>query len=149
MIFTVACVVCSSSRSRASGRSPTPFELLDAGAASRDAVADGQWWTLLSANLLHGNPIHLLFNLVAFAVIGVLLEREVGWPRFAGVCLRWDRGDGARRGAERRRGGRMSGVIFAISAWAIMRDTHRTRMLGASRGRRSRSASSTRSSRRT
>src|SRR5262249_32961385 len=89
-------------------------------------------WTLLTANLLHGDPIHLLLNMLAFVIIGVLLEREVGWPRYAGVCL--VSGVAAMGLAVAIQGGvvvGLSGVIFAIAAWALLRDTHRPRALGA------------------
>ena len=131
VIVTVTCVVGFIVEVARFGPFPNGFDLLDAGATSRDALADGQWWTLLSANLLHGDPFHLFFNMVGFVVIGVLLEREVGWPRFAGVCL--VSGIAAMGLAVALSGAPvvgLSGVIFAIAAWAVWRDAHRTRMLG-------------------
>ena len=129
--LAVACVVLFVIEVSRFGPFPDAYELLDAGATSHDTVADGRWTTLLTANLLHGDPIHLLFNMVAFVLIGVLLEREVGWPRFAAVCVA--SGIAAMGLAVPLSGAvvvGLSGVIFAISAWAVMRDMHRTRMLG-------------------
>ncbi len=131
VIVAVTCVVGFVVKVARFGPFPNAFDLLDAGATSRDALADGQWWTLLSANLLHGDPFHLLFNLVGFVLIGVLLEREVGWPRFTGVCL--VSGIAAMGLAVLLSGAPvvgLSGVIFAIAGWAVMRDAHRTRLLG-------------------
>lgn len=49
--------------------------LIAFGASARARVIDdGQTWRLLSANLLHKGPIHLVLNLVAFMNIGALLE---------------------------------------------------------------------------
>jgi rhomboid protease GluP len=131
VILAVTCVVGFIVEVARFGPFPDANDLLDAGATSRDALADGQWWTLVSANLLHGDPFHLFFNMVGFVLIGVLLEREVGWPRFAGVCL--VSGIAAMVLAVLQSGAPvvgLSGVIFAIAGWAVMRDTHRTRLLG-------------------
>jgi membrane associated rhomboid family serine protease len=132
-ILAAACLAAFVAETARFGPFPTADELLDAGAASREALADGRWWTLLSANLLHGNPIHLVLNLVGFVLLGWLLEREVGWPRFAGLCV--VSGIAAMACAVLLQIGAgtvgISGVIFAIAGWAVVRDTHRTRALGA------------------
>jgi membrane associated rhomboid family serine protease len=132
-LLAIACVALFASEVQRYGAFPDVQELLDAGGASRDSLADGRWWTLLSANLLHANPIHLLLNLVALVIIGTLLERELGWARFAGLCL---------AGAVAAMGLAVllhpagvvvgiSGVIFAVAGRAVMRDPYRTRALGA------------------
>jgi membrane associated rhomboid family serine protease len=132
-LLAIACVALFASEVQRYGAFPDVQELLDAGGASRDALADGRWWTLLSANVLHANPIHLLLNLVALVIIGTLLERELGWARFAGLCL---------AGAVAAMGLAVllhpagvvvgiSGVIFAVAGRAVMRDPYRTRALGA------------------
>jgi membrane associated rhomboid family serine protease len=131
-ILTVACIAAFAAEAARSGPFPTTDEVLDAGGASREALADGRWWTLLSANVLHANPIHLVVNLAGFALLGRLLEREVGWPRFGALCLVG--GVAAMAGAVLLQIGAgtvgISGVIFAVSGWAVIRDTHRTRVLG-------------------
>jgi rhomboid protease GluP len=40
-----------------------------------------RWWTLLSANYLHGGILHLIFNMMALKYIGVLVIREYGVSR--------------------------------------------------------------------
>lgn len=40
-----------------------------------------RWWTLISANYLHGGIIHILFNMVAFSQIAPLVLREYGTYR--------------------------------------------------------------------
>ena len=131
-VLVAACVAAFAVEAGRYGLFPDPVELFDAGGAWRDGIADGRWWTLLSANLLHANPIHLVLNLVALAILGVLLEREVGWLRFGVVCV--VSGVAAMGLAVLIQPGSVtvgiSGVVFAISAWAVMRDTHRTRTLG-------------------
>lgn len=44
-----------------------------------------RWWTLISANYLHGGILHILFNMIALRQIGPLVLREYGVNRL--VCL--------------------------------------------------------------
>jgi rhomboid protease GluP len=37
-----------------------------------------RWWTLVSANYLHGSVLHLLFNMIAFRQLGFLALPEYG-----------------------------------------------------------------------
>jgi membrane associated rhomboid family serine protease len=59
--------------------------LLDYGAVSRETVASGEVWRILTAGFLHvpGNPLHLLFNMFALYILGGLLEPAIGRLRFA------------------------------------------------------------------
>ena len=41
-----------------------------------------RWWTLISANYLHGGILHILFNMIALRQIGPLVLREYGVHRF-------------------------------------------------------------------
>jgi rhomboid protease GluP len=41
----------------------------------------GRWWTLLSANYLHGSILHILFNMIALRQIGPLIVQEYGGHR--------------------------------------------------------------------
>ncbi len=43
--------------------------------------ADGDWWRLLTANLLHSGPLHFALNLVGLLVVGRLVERALGSVR--------------------------------------------------------------------
>jgi rhomboid protease GluP len=40
-----------------------------------------RWWTLISANYLHGGVLHILFNMMALRQIGALVLREYGANR--------------------------------------------------------------------
>lgn len=45
---------------------------------SRSAVADGEWWRLVTAHLVHLGPGHLLLNLAGLVLVGWLTGREYG-----------------------------------------------------------------------
>jgi membrane associated rhomboid family serine protease len=49
------------------------------------AVADGEWWRLITAAFLHANLIHILFNMLMLWWFGQALEAAVGPVRFAGI----------------------------------------------------------------
>jgi membrane associated rhomboid family serine protease len=49
------------------------------------AVADGEWYRLITAGFLHAGLIHILFNMVALYFLGSLLEPGIGTPRFLAV----------------------------------------------------------------
>ena len=49
---------------------------------------DHRWWTLISANYLHGGLLHIIFNMLAFNQLGPLVIREFGPFRFLVIyCL--------------------------------------------------------------
>ncbi|MGE3175286.1 MAG: rhomboid family intramembrane serine protease [Planctomycetota bacterium] len=66
---------------------PATATLVRYGAASGIAIADGEAWRLVSHAFLHGNLLHLMFNLYALIVAGPTLERSIGSARFALVYL--------------------------------------------------------------
>jgi membrane associated rhomboid family serine protease len=51
------------------------------------AIADGEWWRLLTAAFMHANPIHILFNMLMLWWFGQALEAALGPLRFAGIYL--------------------------------------------------------------
>jgi membrane associated rhomboid family serine protease len=51
------------------------------------AVADGEWWRLLTGGFLHFGPLHLVFNMWALWVIGRDVESALGHGRFLGLYL--------------------------------------------------------------
>jgi membrane associated rhomboid family serine protease len=61
--------------------------LFDEWALVPGAVANGEWWRLLTAGFLHFGPIHLLFNMMALWVIGRDVESALGHGRFLAVYL--------------------------------------------------------------
>ena len=52
------------------------------GALYGPAVADGDWWRLLTAAFLHYGPIHLAMNMIALWLFGPALEAAIGSVRF-------------------------------------------------------------------
>lgn len=49
----------------------------------RGAVANGEWWRLITSGFLHAGVLHLAFNMFALYSLGGFLERVVGPVRFA------------------------------------------------------------------
>lgn len=50
-------------------------------------VVHGQWWRLPAAMFLHFGWLHLSLNMLALAVLGRAVEREMGWWRFLATYL--------------------------------------------------------------
>lgn len=50
-------------------------------------TTDGQWWRLLSSVFLHGGLLHLLFNSIILANIGLFLEPILGRWLYTGLYL--------------------------------------------------------------
>jgi membrane associated rhomboid family serine protease len=62
--------------------SPDGRVLLVLGATGSVPINDmNRWWTLLSANYLHGGILHILFNMMALRQISGLIIREYGLNR--------------------------------------------------------------------
>jgi len=62
--------------------SPSNRSMLLLGASGTLPVLQfGRWWTLLSANYLHGSLLHILFNMLAFRQLARLTVREFGPER--------------------------------------------------------------------
>lgn len=51
------------------------------------AIAQGEWWRLITSTLLHGSILHLLFNMYALYWLGPQLERALGHSRFAALYV--------------------------------------------------------------
>jgi membrane associated rhomboid family serine protease len=49
------------------------------------AVADGEWYRLVTAGFLHAGLLHIAFNMFALYILGSLLEPGIGTPRFLAV----------------------------------------------------------------
>jgi membrane associated rhomboid family serine protease len=49
------------------------------------AIVQGEWWRLITATLLHGSILHLLFNMYALYWLGPQLERTLGYLRFGAL----------------------------------------------------------------
>jgi membrane associated rhomboid family serine protease len=56
-------------------------------------VGDGDWWRVVTGNLLHANALHLILNVLGLLAIGSLVERALGTA--ATVCVMAAAGVGA------------------------------------------------------
>lgn len=52
------------------------------GALMTELIPYGQYWRLITYAYLHGNLLHILFNLAALRQLGPITEQEVGRARF-------------------------------------------------------------------
>lgn len=63
--------------------SPSNKALFFLGASGSIPVYNyGHWWSLLNANYLHGNLLHIIFNMIALNQVGTLIAKEFGAYRF-------------------------------------------------------------------
>ncbi len=69
----------AAARSRAAARWSTTAALYG------PAVANGDWWRIVTAGFLHAGILHIAFNMYVLFVLGTLLEPGIGTPRFLGV----------------------------------------------------------------
>ncbi len=53
----------------------------------KERYAQGEWWRLFTAPLLHGNVVHFLMNAAALAYLGKRLEVFARWPHLPMVFL--------------------------------------------------------------
>jgi rhomboid protease GluP len=51
------------------------------------AVAAGEWWRVLSATLVHADPVHILVNMITVVTLGFPVERILGTRRMLAVSL--------------------------------------------------------------
>jgi len=64
--------------------------LIQFGALNGFAVADGDWWRIVTGGFLHAGVLHILFNMYILYILGTLLEPGIGRLRFGliyGVSL--------------------------------------------------------------
>ena len=57
------------------------------GAKINEAIKAGELWRLITPILLHGSPLHILFNMYALFILGRGLEQQYGHERFLELYL--------------------------------------------------------------
>jgi len=93
-------------------------DVYNVGYYSRALVDAGDWWRLLTANLLHAFPkvpVHLVLNLLGLLALGSLVERAIGGARM--LCVMGASAVGAMLAsgmAEYAQVVGVSGVVFGI-----------------------------------
>jgi len=63
--------------------SPSGESLFLLGATGTIPLSQHYWWTLVSASFLHGNLLHIVFNMLALRQLGPFLIQEFGFSRFS------------------------------------------------------------------
>ena len=67
--------------------SPSHRALIDLGMTGAIPWARGEWWTLLTAIYLHGNLLHILFNVLWIRQLGPAVEEIYGASRLAVIFI--------------------------------------------------------------
>lgn len=70
-----------------SATSPTAMDALRFGANHGPAIADGEWWRLLTAAFTHYGLLHLGMNMYALWVLGPITERLYGRAAYASLYV--------------------------------------------------------------
>jgi membrane associated rhomboid family serine protease len=93
-------------------------ELVDQGAIYGPAIADGEWYRLVTGAFLHAGLIHILFNMYLLWIVGGALERYAGTARFLAVyfsALLWGSAGAVVMSPDSRTVG-ASGAVFGLMA---------------------------------
>ncbi|MEP7040471.1 MAG: rhomboid family intramembrane serine protease [Chloroflexota bacterium] len=83
IVFAVDGILSGSGSPLSGGSGP----LSNAGAVFGPAVAEGEWWRLITAAFLHLGPLHILFNMYALWLFGPIMEQMYGHVEFAVIYL--------------------------------------------------------------
>jgi len=51
------------------------------------AISQGEWWRIITAAFLHANLLHILFNMMALAQVGMVVELAYGSARMLAVYV--------------------------------------------------------------
>jgi membrane associated rhomboid family serine protease len=67
------------------GLSQNVQTIYDLGGLFGPAVAEGDWWRLITSGFVHVNLLHIGFNMLLLFLLGRLLEPAIGTPRFVAL----------------------------------------------------------------
>lgn len=67
--------------------SPSAAMFLQTWGAADNRILQGEVWRTVSYGFIHFEPMHILFNLIAFISFGLALERTLPTYRFLGTVL--------------------------------------------------------------
>lgn len=87
MVISLACVAMYLVTLLASSKVGEVNALIRYGAALPQAVFGGQWWRLITAGFLHGNLIHIFFNLWVLMDLGRHAEEIYGTKRMVAIYI--------------------------------------------------------------
>jgi membrane associated rhomboid family serine protease len=86
-IVTLAIIAVTVATSLLTSLSPSAAPLLELLALVKPAVAEGEYWRLLTVTLVHGGLLHLAMNMYALWIIGPLAEALYGRVTFLLIYL--------------------------------------------------------------
>jgi membrane associated rhomboid family serine protease len=92
--------------------------LVSDGSIYGPAIADGEWWRLVTGGFLHAGLLHLAFNMYLLWILGGALERYAGTARFLAiyfVALLWGSAGALLLSPDSRTVG-ASGAVFGLMA---------------------------------
>jgi membrane associated rhomboid family serine protease len=62
-------------------------QLLRDGGLFGPAIADGEWYRIVTSGFLHAGPLHLFLNMFVLYILGGILEPAIGPARLVGIYL--------------------------------------------------------------
>ena len=120
----------------AAGGSENVNVLIDYGAKYGPAIADGEYWRLITPVFMHIGAFHLLANSISLLIFGGVVERSYGWRAFLAIYLTAGvAGNVASYAAGPTVGAGASGAIFGmLGAFAIYLYLNRALLGSSARG---------------
>ncbi|MCH7641792.1 MAG: rhomboid family intramembrane serine protease [Chloroflexi bacterium] len=118
------------------GGSEDPRVLIKYGAKYGPAIADGEYWRLVTPVFMHIGAFHLLANSISLLIFGGIVERSYGWRAFLAIYLTAGvAGNVASYAAGPAVGAGASGAIFGmLGAFAVYLYFNRAMLGSAARG---------------
>jgi membrane associated rhomboid family serine protease len=112
-------------------------DLIEDGAIFGPAIADGEWWRLVTGGFLHASILHVAFNMYLLWIVGGALERYAGTARFLAIYfagLLWGSAGALVLSPDSRTVG-ASGAVFGLMAALYLLERQRgVALLGGSVG---------------
>jgi membrane associated rhomboid family serine protease len=107
------------------------------GAVYGPAIADGEWWRLLTAGFIHAGLVHLAFNMIALWWLGPALEGYLGSLRMSAIYLSsllWGSAGALIASADARTVGASGGVYGLMAALLVIQRQRGMALLGSGVG---------------
>lgn len=112
-------------------------QLVADGAVYGPAIADGEWWRLVTGGFLHASIIHIGFNMYLLWILGGALERYAGAARFLAVytaAVLWGSVGALAMSPDARTIGASGGVFGLMAALYLLERQRGVALLGGSVG---------------
>ena len=107
------------------------------GAVYGPAIADGEWWRLVTGGFLHASIIHIGFNMYLLWILGGALERYAGAGRFLAIyftALLWGSVGALIASPDAHTIGASGGVFGLMAALYLLERQRGVALLGSSVG---------------